>query len=158
MMEHHWDDVLRIYHTGLASGHATFETHAPDWNTWNREHLVECRLVAKADSHITGWAALSRVSERRIYAGVAEVSIYVDPDYQGLGIGNKLMKALIEASEAKGIWTLQAYIFPRNERSLRLHHKNGFRIVGTREKIGKMDNSWHDVILVERRSRIVGTE
>jgi L-amino acid N-acyltransferase YncA len=156
MSEYHWNDVMRIYDSGIASGNATFEMHVPDWNSWDRSHLKECRLIARSGSIIAGWAALSPVSERKVYAGVAEVSIYIDPEFRGLGIGNRLMAALIRDSEQSGIWTLQAGIFPENEISLKLHLKNGFRVVGKRERIGKMGDLWRDVILVERRSDKIG--
>ena len=155
MTERAWNDVIRIYNSGIASGNATFEKHVPDWNLWNRNHRKDCRLIACDGDKIAGWAALSNVSERCVYAGVAEVSIYIDPEYQGQKIGDALMKSLITESELKIIWTLQAGIFPENEISIKLHLKNGFRIVGTREKIGKMDGRWRDVILMERRSSVI---
>ncbi len=158
MTEHAWNDVIRIYDSGIATGNATFEKHVPDWNSWDKSHRKDCRLIAIVDGEISGWAALSNVSERLVYAGVAEVSIYIDPDHQRQGIGDTLMKALIEESENHGIWTLQADIFPENEYSLKLHMNNGFRLVGTREKIGKMDDKWRDVHLLERRSRIAGSD
>jgi phosphinothricin acetyltransferase len=156
MTEENWDDVARIYNAGIATKNATFEKQAPDWTSWNNAHRKDCRLVAKIADKIVGWAALTNVSSRCVYSGVAEVSIYIDAEFHGAGIGDKLLKTLIEESEAHGIWTLQAGMFPENERSMRLHQKNGFRLVGKRERIGKMDNRWRDTVLLERRSKIVG--
>jgi len=156
MTEENWNDVARIYNEGIATRNATFEKQAPDWTLWDKAHRKDCRLVAKIADKIVGWAALSNVSGRCVYSGVAEVSIYIDSEYRGRGIGDKLLKSLIAESEANGIWTLQAGMFPENENSIRLHHKNGFRIVGTRERIGKMDDRWRDTVLLERRSKIAG--
>lgn len=156
MTEENWNDVARIYNEGIATRNATFEKQAPDWTLWDKAHRKDCRLVAKIADKIVGWAALSNVSGRCVYSGVAEVSIYIDSEYRGRGIGDKLLKSLIAESEANGIWTLQAGMFPENENSMRLHQKNGFRIVGTRERIGKMDDRWRDTVLLERRSKIAG--
>ena len=156
MTEENWNDVARIYNEGIATRNATFEKQAPDWTLWDKAHRKDCRLVAKIADKIVGWAALSNVSGRCVYSGVAEVSIYIDSEYRGRGIGDKLLKSLIAESEAQGIWTLQAGMFPENENSMRLHQKNGFRIVGTRERIGKMDDRWRDTVLLERRSKIAG--
>lgn len=156
MTKENWDDVARIYNSGIATKNATFEKQVPDWSSWNRTHRKDCRLIARIADRIVGWAALSDVSGRYVYSGVAEVSIYIDIEFHGQGIGDKLLKSLINESEANGIWTLQAGIFPENERSIRLHQKNGFRIIGTREKIGKMDDRWRDTIILERRSKITG--
>ncbi len=157
MDENSWNDVARIYRSGIATKNATFENKVPDWTSWDSAHRKDCRLIAKINGKIVGWAALSDVSDRCVYSGVAEVSIYVDTEYWGKGIGDKLLKSLIKESESAGIWTLQAGIFPENENSIKLHQKNGFRIIGIREKIGKMDTKWRDVILLERRSKIKGT-
>lgn len=151
-------DVLRIYEAGIATKNATFEPQAPDWNFWSNSHRKDCRLLARLIDKVVGWAALSNVSTRSVYAGVAEVSIYVDPEFKGKGIGDKLMESLISESENKGIWTLQAGIFPENTASIKLHHKHGFRTMGIKEKIGKMDDTWRDVALLERRSKIVGVD
>ena len=156
MTEENWNDVARIYNEGIATRNATFEKQAPDWTLWDKAHRKDCRLVAKIADKIVGWAALSNVSSRCVYSGVAEVSIYIDSEYRGRGIGDRLLKSLIAESEAHGIWTLQAGMFPENENSMRLHQKNGFRIVGTRERIGKMDDRWRDTVLLERRSKIAG--
>jgi L-amino acid N-acyltransferase YncA len=156
MMERDWNSVREIYIEGIATGEATFETRAPDWVSWNSGHLPCCRLVARLGAEIAGWAALSPVSQRRVYLGVAEVSVYVADRARGRGIGSKLLAALVDASETHGIWTLQAGIFPENSASIHLHRRAGFRIVGTRERIGHRNGRWRDVFLMERRSRVVG--
>jgi len=153
-----WTDVARIYESGIATKNATFERHAPDWDSWNNAHRSDCRFIALIDDKIVGWAALSNVSSRCVYSGVAEVSVYVDSDFQGNGIGDRLMTKLVKGSEASGIWTLQAGIFPENVGSIRLHEKHGFRIIGKKERIGKMDDTWRDVLQLERRSKIIGTD
>jgi len=153
-----WDDVARIYLSGILTGNATFEDRVPDRETWERAHRKDCRLVARMGDKIVGWAALAKVSARTVYSGVAEVSIYVDPDHQGRGIGDRLMESLVTESENRGIWTLQASIFPENTASIKLHQKHGFRAIGTRENIGKMGGRWRDVVLLERRSRLTGTD
>lgn len=147
-----WDAVRAIYTEGIRTGNATFETTVLDWERWNNSHLASCRFVASSDSEIVGWAALSPVSTREVYCGVAEVSIYVAESARGRRVGSQLLAALIAASEEHGIWTLQAGIFPENKASIALHQRQGFRIVGTREKIGRMNGHWRDVILMERRS------
>ena len=151
-----WDDILAIYQEGIATGHATFETDAPDWRTWDADHLATCRLVARADHAVVGWASLSPVSERCIHQGVAETSVYVRAAARGRGVGRALLTALVEASGDAGIWTLQAGIFPENIASLAIHNACGFREVGLRERIGKMGDVWRDTLLLERRSRVVG--
>jgi len=151
-----WEAVRSIYLAGIATKNATFQTEAPEWEAWDQAHRKDCRLLIKVDGQIAGWAALSNVSSRCVYAGVAEVSIYIDPAFRGMGVGDQLMKQLITESEKQGIWTLQAGIFPENKASMALHQKNGFRIMGVREKIGKMDNIWRDTVLLERRSQVVG--
>jgi len=153
-----WNDVARIYESGIATKNATFEKQAPDWDSWNSSHRKDCRLIALIDGNIAGWAALSNVSGRCVYSGVAEVSIYVDSDFRGKGIGDRLMTELIRESEENGIWTLQAGIFPENTGSIRLHEKHGFRIIGKKERIGKMDDAWRDVMQLERRSKVVGID
>jgi phosphinothricin acetyltransferase len=156
MDESSWNDVVKIYKSGIETKNATFESQVPDWKTWDKAHRIDCRLVAKIENKILGWAALSNVSSRCVYSGVAEVSIYVDINCKGQGIGDKLMEALINESESNNIWTLQAGIFPENISSIKLHQKHGFRIVGIRERIGKMDNIWRDVTILERRSKVSG--
>ncbi len=158
-----WLQVRSIYLEGIAGGHSTFEASAPDWRQWDAAHLSAARLVARRNSEILGWAALSPISGRSVYAGVAEVSLYVATQYQRQGVGLALLAALIDASERAGIWTLQGGIFPENTASLALVKKHGFREVGRREKLGKMTygelaGTWRDVILVERRSKVVGAE
>ncbi|MBV9301751.1 MAG: N-acetyltransferase [Acidobacteriaceae bacterium] len=158
MMDEDWPSVREIYLEGIATGNATFETTAPEWEAWDRGHLRSCRLVARLDSKIAGWAALSPVSTRHVYCGVAEVSVYVALRAQRRKVGSQLLNALVEVSEHNGIWTLQAGIFPENVASIELHKRRGFRVVGTREKLGCMNGRWRDVILMERRSSVVGVE
>jgi phosphinothricin acetyltransferase len=148
-----WPRVRTIYAQGIASGHATFETGVPSWEQWDQGHLQECRLIAALDEEVVGWAALSPVSGRAVYRGVAEVSVYVESGARSMGIGTKLLLHLIEASEDAGIWMLQASLFPENEASLRLHLTCGFRIVGRRERIAKHHGVWRDTLLIERRSK-----
>ena len=150
-----WELVAAIYAAGIATGDATFDTAVPSWEAWDREHLSDHRLVGRRDDQVVGWAALSPVSERCAYEGVAEVSIYVAPEATGAGVGRALLEELIRSSEAGGLWTLQAGIFPENEASIALHTRCGFRIVGVRERFGKMDGRWRDVVLLERRSPAV---
>jgi L-amino acid N-acyltransferase YncA len=147
-----WPSVHAIYDEGIATRNATFITSAPAWPDWDSGHLKSCRLVADDDGHVMGWAALSPVSSRCVYAGVAEVSVYVASCAQGRGVGRALLSALVTASESDGLWTLQAGILPENAGSVRIHERCGFRIVGLREKLGKMDGVWRDVLLLERRS------
>lgn len=151
-----WEQVRSIYLEGIAAGHATFETNAPAWEKWDADHLRGHRLVARQDEAVIGWAALSPVSGRRVYAGVAEVSIYVAERGRGRGVGRALLTALVEGSEEGGIWTLQAGVFPENVASVGLHLGCGFREVGRREKLGRMAGVWRDVLLLERRSKVVG--
>ncbi|TDW99088.1 GNAT family N-acetyltransferase [Dinghuibacter silviterrae] len=156
LLPEHWPVVKAIYEDGLATGQASFQTSAPGWEEWDKSHLIHSRLVAKNSGTIVGWVALSPVSGRCVYAGVAEVSIYIAAGHRGLGIGKTLLEALVEESEAHGIWTLQAGIFPENTPSLRLHEGAGFRQVGIRQRIGKMGDRWRDTVLLERRSEKVG--
>jgi phosphinothricin acetyltransferase len=151
-----WPQVQAIYKEGLATGNATFETQAPEWESWDAKHLPTCRLVARQGETVLGWAALSPVSSRAVYAGVAEVSIYIGEAHRGRAIGHALMAALIAESEASGIWTLQASIFPENEASVQLHRRHGFRELGQRERIAQLHGVWRDTVILERRSRIVG--
>jgi L-amino acid N-acyltransferase YncA len=152
----HWDTVRAIYLEGIATGHATFQQTAPSWTEWNKSHLPTCRLVAILDRQVIGWAALTSVSSRCVYAGVAEVSVYVAQAARGMGVGTRLLANLITESENENIWTLQAGIFPENTLSLALHTKAGFRIVGIRERLGSMNGRWRDVVLMERRSSVAG--
>ncbi len=151
-----WPFVQNIYQQGIDTKNATFEEKAKTWPAWDNSTLKVCRLVVIDGQRVRGWAALNPVSSRQVYAGVAEVSVYIATAYQGQGIAKKLLTTLVEASEKAGIWTLQAGIFPENQASIGLHKKCGFRVVGTREKLGKMDDTWRDVVLLERRSQVVG--
>ena len=153
-----YEQVAQIYQQGIATGNATFQQDIPTWDDWDESHLKNCRTVGIMDNKIVGWAALTAVSSRCVYAGVAEVSVYVATNYRGLKIGTKLLEYLIEESEASNIWTLQAGIFPENIASIKLHEQLGFRIVGKREKIGKMNGKWRDTLLLERRSVRIGVE
>src|SRR5215468_11403950 len=153
-----WEFVRAIYLEGIATGQATFETEAPDWERWDAGHLPQCRLVARNGDVVLGWAALSPVSRREVYAGVAEVSVYVAASARGLGVGGALMRALIEASELHGVWTLQSSIFPENHASVALHLKHGFREVGRRERIARRHGVWRDTVVLERRSRVAGLD
>ncbi len=152
----HWEDVRAIYQEGIKTGHATFEQTVPEWEVWDKAHLKECRIIAKEDDKIIGWAALTAVSGRCVYAGVAEVSVYVSIGSRGKRIGLQLLQKLVEESEVNNLWTLQAGIFPENIPSIKIHEACGFRIVGRRERIGKMDNVWRDTLLLERRSNKAG--
>ncbi len=150
------DAVRQIFLEGIASGDATFETRAPAWETWDAAHRKECRYLATGSDGTLGWAALSPVSLRPVYAGVAEVSIYVRSDARGRGVGTALLAALVHGSEDAGIWTLQAGVFPENAASLALHERHGFRRIGVRERVGFGQNRWRDVVLLERRSATTG--
>ena len=163
-----WPAVRRIYADGIATGNATFETETPDWDAWHRRHLPCCRLVARppapanaaypdanADT-VLAWAALSPVSSRACYSGIAEHSIYVDAAQQGKGVGKTLLAALARAAEDAGFWMLQSAIFPENAASIAIHPACGFRIMGRRKRIAMLHGVWRDTVVVERRSRIVG--
>ena len=151
-----WPSVAQIYQDGIATHNTTFETSVPEWEIWDKSHLQECRFVCRSGGTITGWAALSPVSTRCVYGGVAEVSVYVAGQHRSKGIGRKLLNKLINESERIGIWTLEAGIFPENSSSIKLFKSCGFRVVGVREKIGKMHGIWRNVILLERRCDITG--
>ncbi len=150
-----WPAVRDVHAEGIATGQATFEERPPSWEQWDRDHLRECRLVARRDGRVVAWAALSPVSRRPVYRGVAEVSMYVAAAERGSGVGRTLAEALVEASERAGIWTLEGWIFPENEASLALCESFGCRVVGVRERLGRMGDRWRDVVLVERRSRVI---
>jgi phosphinothricin acetyltransferase len=156
MRKEDWQIVRAIYQEGIATGNATFELAVPEWQVWDANHLPTCRLVARTEGQVIGWAGLSAVSSRHVYRGVAEVSVYVAEAARGMGIGRRLLQSLVEASEREGIWTLQAGIFPENEISIALHKACGFRVVGRREKLGQMHGIWRDVVLMERRSKVAG--
>jgi phosphinothricin acetyltransferase len=148
--------VKSIYQQGIDTGNATFQKKAKGWNEWNSSFLITCRIVAELNNEVVGWAALSAASKRSVYNGVAEVSIYIAKNYANYGIGNSLLSELISTSENEGIWTLQAGIFPENESSIAIHSKNGFKTIGVREKLGKMNGAWRDILFMERRSKVVG--
>ena len=151
-----WPAVAAIYEEGIATGNATFDTHAPGWSEWDTTHLPVCRLVARVDGEVAGWVALAPYSGRPAYAGVGKLSVYVAARARGKGVGRALLRALIDASEEAGIWTLESRIFPENAASLALHRALGFRDVGRRERLGQLHGAWRDVLLLERRSSIVG--
>lgn len=151
-----YPSVAEIYGEGIQTGNATFQQEIPSWESWDSAHVQSCRLVAVSGDKIAGWAALSRVSERCVYGGVAEVSVYIGEAFRGQGIGLRLLEALVTESESNEFWTLQSGIFPENTGSLRMHEKAGFRLVGRREKIGQMNGRWRDTLILERRSAIVG--
>jgi L-amino acid N-acyltransferase YncA len=156
MQSTHWDAVQKIYEEGIATGNATFQTAIPTWEEWDTAHVKNSRLVAIENNQVLGWAALTPVSGRCVYAGVGEVSVYVAQAARGKGVGKILLQSLIEESEKHNFWTLQAGIFPENEGSVKIHTQNGFRIIGSRERIGEMNGVWRDTLLLERRSNKVG--
>ncbi len=164
MQDADWEAVKAIYREGIATGNATFETDVPEWEYWDKNHLRKCRLVARKEGQVIGWAALSPVSSRPVYAGVAEESVYVAASARGKGVGKASLCTLVEESERQGIWMLQTGIFPENVASIALHKLCGFREVGRRERIGQMPPTakdaaggiWRDVVLMERRSKIAG--
>ncbi len=151
-----YPEVAEIYRQGILTGNATFQSDAPPWEEWTKSHLEHSRIVAVQNNRILGWAALTPVSGRCVYAGVAEVSVYVADSLKGKGIGKLLLKNLIADSEKNNIWTLQAGIFPENVVSLKIHETHGFRKIGYRERIGQMNGKWRDTVLLERRSAVVG--
>lgn len=155
MTDAHAPAVLAIYQAGIDEGNATFETRAPDWQAFSAARLPGCRYVAVDGSRVAGWVAVSAVSSRPAYAGVVEHSVYVDPGARGKGVGRLLLRTVIEATEAAGIWTIQAGIFPENTVSLAMHKTAGFRVVGVRERMGRHHGRWRDVVLIERRSQAV---
>ena len=156
MLQQHWEAVKTIYEEGIATGNATFQSVAPTWKEWDESHVANSRLIAIENNEVLGWAALTAVSGRCVYAGVGEVSVYVSANARGKGVGKLLLQALIDESEKNNFWTLQAGIFPENIASKKIHETCGFRIIGKREKIGKMNHVWRDTLLLERRSKVVG--
>jgi phosphinothricin acetyltransferase len=153
-----WPAVERIYAAGIASGDATFEAEPPTWEQFDGSKLTSHRHVAvDDDGQVIGWAAATAVSDRCVYAGVAEHSVYVDPAHAGHGVARQLLEALIASTEADGIWTLQSGVFPENAASLAVHERVGFRVVGTRERVGRHHGRWRDVVFIERRSAVAGT-
>jgi L-amino acid N-acyltransferase YncA len=155
LTEDDWPAVADIYWDGMRDGLATFETEVPAWEAWEAAHLRDHRLVAELLGEVVGWAALAPTSPRACYRGVAEDSVYVVRQARRLGIGRKLLEALIAGADAAGIWTIQASIFPENRATLALHERCGFRVVGTRERIAKRDGVWRDTVVLERRSEAV---
>ncbi|EMR03004.1 GNAT family N-acetyltransferase [Cesiribacter andamanensis] len=156
MLPLHAADVLAIYEEGLATGQATFTTQVPSWAEWDGSHLLHSRLVALEEERVLGWAALSAVSARHCYRGVAELSLYIEASRRGQGLGQLLLEHLIKESEANGIWTLQSSTFPENRASLRLQKRWGFREIGYRERIARLQGVWRNTLLLERRSPVVG--
>ena len=156
LKEHDWQQVKSIFIEGINTGNATFQTSASTWEEWDVAHQPDCRLVARLNGEVVGWVALSPISSRKAFKGVAEVSVYVSQRAIGMGIGRRLIQALIDNSEHHGYWTLQAMIFPENIGSIKLHMKHGFEKVGTRKQMGKLNGIWRDVVLLERRSEING--
>jgi L-amino acid N-acyltransferase YncA len=151
----HWEQVARIYADGIATGNATFETEVPGWEAWDRSHLAEHRFVAVHEGRVVGWVAVSPVSDRCVYGGVVENSVYVDESARGRGVGRRLLEALVESTETAGVWTIQTGIFPENDASIRVHERVGFEVVGRRKRLGKLHGAWRDVLLLERRSPVV---
>ena len=159
MQESDWPQVAKIFRAGIETCLATFETNVPDYNSWDQGHCKPCRLSARAGADVAGWAALSPLIRRNAYAGVAEASIYIGDQYKGKGVGKALLNALIESSEQNGFWTLHALITRENTASISLFAKCGFREIGFWERVGRTpDGVWHDVLLMERRSRVTGTD
>jgi L-amino acid N-acyltransferase YncA len=156
LTENHWPQVSAIYESGIATGNAHFSMQVPAWEEWDNEHIKNCRLVAIENNVVLGWAALTAISDRCVFAGVAEVSVYVAENARGKGIGKKLLGELAKQSEQHNYWTLEARIFAENSASIKIHEDNGFRIIGKRERIGKLNGVWRDTILLERRSLNVG--
>jgi phosphinothricin acetyltransferase len=158
MRAYDWEQVRSIIVEGISTGYSTFETEAPSWEKWDAGHLQFARLVARKGEEVVGWAALTPVSARYVYRGVAELSISISEKSRGQGIGRALLETLIRESERNGIWMLQAAIFPENKVSVKLHRRCGFREVGRRERIGKLNGVWRDTLLFERRSKSVGID
>jgi L-amino acid N-acyltransferase YncA len=157
MTQEDWEEVSKIYLEGINTGVATFQAEIPVWEDWNKRHINSCRLVTRLGNKVLGWAALSPTSSRCVYAGVSEISIYISEGYRGKGIGRTLLNNLIKLSEENGFWTLQSGIIKENAASIALHRRCGFREIGTKEKLGKISNGkWKDVVLMERRSKVVG--
>jgi L-amino acid N-acyltransferase YncA len=152
LTQKHWPEVKAIYKSGVATGNANFSFAEPEWASWDKAHVSNCRLVMAKKSEVLGWAALSAIHDQCVFAGVAEVSIYIAENARGQGIGKQLLRALIDESEKNNFWTLEARIFPENVASVRIHEENGFRIIGSRERIGQLHGVWRDTLLLERRS------
>ncbi len=152
----HWEEVKKIYEMGVATRLATFEIELPDWEEWDKKHLQHSRLICEIEGRVGAWIAIRQIEDDCVCMGVAEISVYVHPEYKGIGLGLVLMEHLFRHSEENGIWTLQAQVFEENRASIRLHEKSGFRKVGYRENIGQLDGKWQNTILFERRSKNVG--
>jgi L-amino acid N-acyltransferase YncA len=155
LLPEHWPEVARIYGEGIATGNATFETEIPSWERWDATHLAEHRFVAVRDTAVLGFVAAAAVSDRCVYGGVVENTVYVGESARGAGVGTLLLRRLIASTEQAGIWTIQSGIFPENVASLALHERAGFRVVGRRERLGRLHGVWRDVLFVERRSGVV---
>jgi len=153
-----WVKVAEIYKQGIETGNATFQQTIPSWDEWNSVHISSCRIIAEVDKELAGWAALSAVSSRPVYAGVAEVSVYVNSNYRGQQIGTELLQAIISESESMGFWTLQSGILIENSASIAIHKKSGFREIGYRENVAKMNDVWRNTVLFERRSNVAGMD
>lgn len=159
MAQADWPEVAEIYRQGIESGDATFETQVPSWDSWNAARSPDCRIIAEVDGRTVGFAVLSPLSGRCIYDGVREVTIYISELARGQGVGSALLRELVAETEASGIWTLEAGIFPENRASIRIFERCGFRILGTHERLGRFhDGRWRDVVLMERRSRVAGVD
>lgn len=158
MLAKDWDSVAKIYQEGIDTGIATFETKVPTFENWDKAHMSNCRFVAEQKNEILGWVALSPVSNRCVYGGVAEISVYVSRNSRGKGLGKVLLEHIVSASEQEGIWTLQSGVFPTNHGSIKLHETTGFRMIGKRERVGKLHGQWVDNVLFERRSSVVGVD
>jgi len=156
LTENHWPEVRVIYEKGVATGNANFSHNIPDWDAWDKAHVKSCRLVAIENGAVLGWAALTAISDHCVFAGVAEVSVYIAEGSRGRGIGKKLLSELVKLSEENNFWTLEARIFTENLASIKIHEENGFRIIGSRERIGQLNGVWRDTLLLERRSVKVG--
>jgi len=153
LRQKHWKEVAKIYQDGIDTKNATFRTQVPVWQDWEESHHQHSRFVLVDNEMVLGWCAISPVSKRQAYKGVAEVSVYVSIKHMGRGIGNQLMQKVIKSSEENGIWTLYSSLFPENKGSVRLHLKNGFRKIGFKEKVAQQDGVWRDTVLYERRSK-----
>ena len=158
MLPSDWEAVAKIYAEGIATGVATFETQVPSYEAWDKAHMNTCRFVAEHQHVLLGWVALSPVSSRCVYGGVAEVSVYIAEEARGKGVGKRLLEHLITESEKEGLWTLQSGVFPTNSASIKVHESVGFRCIGKRERVGKLNGQWIDNVLFERRSNIVGVD